>query len=360
MDKNEVVQYDNALNTLDFSGFKASELDLFMVMCLSISEKGKARIEIPYRTIMNNTFWGKKSVSEFHEYLKKEYKSKIFSLNFLIDVSEDEYQGYILFDWFSANRKKQILTLEVSNSCERFFNNISKNFTMLDLAIYGKMQSKYSKLLYQHLCQFRDKKGKGWWQVSVSDFRKLFDVPEAYLNKRIMGDIINPSIKELSSYMDIKCEVLRGEGKGRPVCAYKFIFSEIKQKLVEDKKNVVKTKNGTEILIETMEEKHQNAIDEDKIICNLRKICKKLSVRDCLSIIDDMNKYERSETDVYKIVEYSTNQNTDNLVGYIRNLLKKGISNKIKNVKKSSFHFENERDYNSDDLKDLEEKLLSN
>ena len=353
-EQSKLVKYDNKINNLDFEGFKGNDMNLFMAICFSIGNRGTSRIELKYNEIMKLSRYRHISLDEFHETLKKPFRQKLFSLSFGIDT-DDEYEGWVLFDHYSANKKKQILTLEVSTKAEKFFNNVIKNFTLFDLSIYGGLQRKYSKFLYQHLCQFRDKTGRGWWQVSIDELKHLLNTPTHYTNTEIKKEVINPSIEELKPFIAITCDTIKERGKVR---AYKFTFQEVRQNYIEPK--AIVTEDKTEVISKTIEEQHQSAIDEDIIINNLKKACNKLTTRDCLAIIDDMQKYSRSETDVYKIVEYSINQNTDNLVGYIRNLLKKGISNKIKNVKKSSFHFENERDYNSDDLKELEKKLVSN
>lgn len=345
-EQNKLIKYDNKINNLDFDGFKPSDMDLFMAICYSIGNRGTNRIELKYSDMMQLARYRHVSLDDFHGTLKKTFRQKIFGLSFGIDT-QDEYEGWVLFDYYSANRKKQILTLEVSAKAEKFFNNVIKNFTLLDLAIYGKLQRKYSKFLYQHLCQFRKAKtGGGWWQVGLEELKYLFSTPAHYTNTEIKKEVINPSIEELKPYMTISYDTIKEKGK---VCAYKFTFKEVKQKLIEPKEKVIVTEDKSEVIPKSMGEIQEKAIDEDAAIENMKKLAPKLSTRDCMNIYDTAMENNTDLQDVYSIIDYACNQQTDNLVGYIISIIKKGYSVPVRTSKKNSFNVMDSRDIEEDE-----------
>ena len=305
-EQNKIVKYDAQINYLDFEGFKGYDMDLFMAICFKIGNKGTNRIELQYSDLLQLSRYRHVSIDEFHKMLKTPFRQKIFGLNFGLD-SDELYEGWVLFDYYSANKKKQILTLEVSHKAEKFFNNVMKNFTLLDLTIYSRLQRKYSKFLYQHLCQFRDRKGSGWWIVSLDDLKFFLKTPEHYTNTEIKKEVLNPSVKELSPYMKISYETIKEKGKVR---AYKFTFEESK-KIKIPKKTIV-SENQSEVVLKSIEEQHQEAIDEDLLMQKIKSVCGELSTRDCIAIIDDMAKHGRSEEETLKIVDFSKNQNVEN------------------------------------------------
>lgn len=338
----KMVSYANKINTLDFSGFKSTDLDLFMAFCFKIKDQGCREIEIPYSQLMKLADYRHATIDEIHEYLKKPFHKKIFSLSFAVDT-EDEYSGWVLFSYYSANKKKKLLTLRVSPDAEKFFNKVLGNFTMFDLAVYGSLKSRYSKLLYQHLCQYRNPKTRsGFWEIPVEDgksenaplgIKSLLNIPSSYTNNRIIDKIISPAIKELAPYMTINVTSKRGKGKGRPVVGYRFDFQEIEKKVITI-----------------------NNEDDEKDIERIRKVSG-LSASSVRTILNEAEKVDMSLEQVLRLIENVKNtENIKSVGATVVYCIKNGIDGVQSSRKQNKY--QNQRQYSSDELNSIERKLI--
>ena len=121
------------------------------------------------------------------------------------------------------------MTVSVNPKFKYVLNDLTKNFTKFELSEYVSLNGRYSKLLYQHLKQYRK---TGWWQVSLEDIRHELSIPDTYLNKHIMDKVIKPSIeviKTCKGFADLKVEVIQSPRRGRAVEGYKFTWTADKQ-----------------------------------------------------------------------------------------------------------------------------------
>ena len=98
-------------------------------------------------------------------------------------------------------------------------NELTQNFTVMQLKEYTELQSKYTKNLYRQLQQF---KKTGIYVVEVEYLRHILDIPDSYDMRKITQKIISPAIKSLSTiFKDLKIEKIR---EGRSIKQLRFVF----------------------------------------------------------------------------------------------------------------------------------------
>lgn len=226
---NEVVKYDNILNHLSFRNFTENDFNLFMCLCARLRDLGDMEQVYDYDYLMDMIGWDKtQRIDVFHDEIKR-MTDKIRQIGGVIDISPDEFVCFNLFDTFRGNKQKRHLTVSVNPKFKYVLNDLTKNFTRFELSEYVSLNGRYSKLLYQHLKQYRK---TGWWQVSLEDIRHELSIPDTYLNKHIMDKVIKPSIeviKTCKGFADLKVEVIQSPRRGRAVEGYQFTWTADKQ-----------------------------------------------------------------------------------------------------------------------------------
>ena len=226
---NEVVKYDNILNHLSFRNFTENDFNLFMCLCARLRDLGDMEQVYDYDYLMDMIGWDKtQRIDVFHDEIKR-MTDKIRQIGGVIDISPDEFVCFNLFDTFRGNKQKRHLTVSVNPKFKYVLNDLTKNFTRFELSEYVSLNGRYSKLLYQHLKQYRK---TGWWQVSLEDIRHELSIPDTYLNKHIMDKVIKPSIeviKTCKGFADLKFEVIQSPRRGRAVEGYQFTWTADKQ-----------------------------------------------------------------------------------------------------------------------------------
>lgn len=223
---NEIVKYENRINTLPLTGFSAVELDLFMALCAKTKEKGQEVLTFSYNELKTVTGLARKTDKYFHDELYK-MSDKMVRIHCHF-ANENEFVTFNLFSTFRGSLDKKELTVRVNKDFEFLLNELTKNFTRFELSEFVKLESKYSKSLYRILKQYRK---TGTYTVEAEKFRELMDCPKSYENIYFMRDCVNVAVKELSQgyFEGLKVEPIRGTTRGRPVVAYTFTFKPSKQ-----------------------------------------------------------------------------------------------------------------------------------
>lgn len=222
--KNE-VKYNNALNTLRFEKFTAMDYNVLMCLCYKLKNQGSKKIVLKFDELKQLTEFQDQSTTAFANALDRMIE-KLIKVNAKY-VTEGKRAYLMLFKTFVIDEKKKTLTVSVNEDFTFILNELSNKFTSFELKEFAELDSKYAKSLYKNLKQY---KTQGWWKVSVDDLRTALDVPVNYSNKRIMGDILKPSLKLLDDKFDnLKCEPIKAQKRGAPIEKYYFTFTAEKQ-----------------------------------------------------------------------------------------------------------------------------------
>ena len=234
MEKNNVVRYHNDLNAITFYRFGSIDFDLFMSICSRMADQGEAEIVIGFDDLKEmsgfNTHWSEK---RFIEMLDDMGGKQLLSQGRI--QKENKITRFQLFPEMTIDGDQRILTVKANEKNLYILNDLKKNFTRFELQEFISLDSKYAKILYRLLKQYRT---TGTYMVSLEELKRLMSVPDKYTNKYIQDKIIKPSIKALSKYFrDLQCSTMYERKPGRPVKGYQFTFvPEDVTKQIQDRK----------------------------------------------------------------------------------------------------------------------------
>ena len=322
---NEIVKYDNYMNSLKFTGFTTTDFNFLMLLCSKMRDKDIAKLTISFDELRSKTGYTQHPIKQFVSDLKR-MNDKLMKITCSLET-ETEIIMFVLFPTFKINLENQMLTVCVNEEFKFILNNLVKNFTRFELKDFIELQSRYSKALFRILKQF---KSTGILEISLNDFIAKMDIPKSYRIKDITDKVINPSLKELRNYFtDLQCTVQYAHKRGKPVEGYVFTFAPEKIPKSElpaaaDKPSKPRAKKGI-----SKEEK-------DRLVEEFGK-----------EIVEDY--IERTTN--YKCCNYTT--------------IKKWIAedrekHKHKDAGANKFNDFPQRDYGSDGMNALERQLLGN
>ena len=224
---NEIVKYDNYMNSLNFSQFNKVDMNLLIALCSRMKDKNTQKIDFSFDVLRELTNYKKSnSIEQFAEDLEK-MNEKLMRVTCKLKT-KTEILMFVLFPTFKINKEMQILTVSVNEDFKFILNELVKNFTRFDLKEFIELDSKYSKSLYRLLKQYRS---TGKYEVSINDFRQKMDCPVSYSNKYIMDLIIKPSLNEIQKYFsNLQCTTKYAHKRGGPIAGYIFTFTPEKVK----------------------------------------------------------------------------------------------------------------------------------
>lgn len=223
---NEIVNQHNDLIDLPLRRFNASEIDILMALCNQCQEKGTTQVVLPLNQIRKLSHFMNKNESQFVDSIRKT-NEKLLGLNFTIGT-ERKFVQFVLFPTFEVDQDNGTLTVQVHERFAYLLNNLTENYTALELQESVTLRSAYSKAIYKKLRRFRS---TGIWRVSLENFKVYLDIPSSYSNAEITRTVINPSIEELKPFFtELKCTPYydknhKGRGR-RPIAGYEFTFDK--------------------------------------------------------------------------------------------------------------------------------------
>ncbi len=244
--KKELVKYHNDLSDLSLKNFNSNELDLFMTICHEVKERRTNKVVLPFSKI--------KSLSNYCIYNKKRFindlismNKKLMNLNIMIS-DENTIIQFVLFPRFKIDAKNSTLEVSVADEFQYLFNDLVANFSILELEEFVNLSSSYSKAIYRQLKRYKD---TGVWNVTISNFRDIVDIPESYRMCNIDARVLNPALSELSCYFkDLKLIKKHSKGRGNPVESLSFIFKkQVDLKTLENDENTELVSNANKILL---------------------------------------------------------------------------------------------------------------
>lgn len=218
---NEVVRYNNYMNSLLFKDFTATDFDFFMYLCSAMKDKGTEEMSFSAAEIKDCVGYEHKGTIEEYKKVLDGMNEKLLSMKAHLET-DTELVRFVLFPTFRINKETGMLTVRVNKDFQFLLNELTRNFTRFELAEFTELSSKYSKTLYRLLKQYRT---TGEYHVKADELRKLLGCPDGYENKYFMTKIISPAVKELQEdFPLLAVETIRARTKGRPVTGYHFTF----------------------------------------------------------------------------------------------------------------------------------------
>ena len=194
MKEKEVVRYNNDLNTKTYlKNFNAVELNFFMAICSKLKAQGTSEIKFTFSELKKKIQYDTSHNTD--NFINKLRSTNRKILNSICEIETKDYiEQFVLFPTFSISRKNGTLTVKINQDYAYLLNDFT-NFTEFGLANFIKLSSKYIKLLYKELMQF---KSTGKLYLTMEDFRKKLDIPDSYSFSKIRDRILVPSFKDFS------------------------------------------------------------------------------------------------------------------------------------------------------------------
>lgn len=348
IENKEIVRYNSDLNTKVFlKNFNALNLNTFITLVALAREKGLETIVIPFAMLKKTMLYTSNNEENFIKVLR-ETNRKI--LNSVCEIETDErIEQFVFFTSFVISKKNRTLTIKVNEDYMYILNDFNR-FTEFGLNNFIKLNSKYVKILYKELMQFK-KTGKMF--LKMEDFRKKLDIPNTLNFAKIKERILLPSLQEFSllfkkyriivtynngDEVEITENMVDKRGDKRKVTNINFYFS-VQQKeedLIEVAEEVIKEKienKATEITEEESNAKqeidridlqiiiYKNALDSLKEIEITEELQERLDFfnKEILKLEQEKEKVrklaEKFDEKIEKMIE--TQENTSDIVNKI-------------------------------------------
>lgn len=254
-----LLKYHNDLNQITLKGLNARESNVFFAICAIMKDHGLNELTLTFndlKRISNITVYDE---SELISIIKETYQKLIRVAAYY--ETDTTFGGFILFDKFEGNIITKQITISINPKFAYMINELTQNFTVMQLKEYTELQSKYTKNLYRQLQQF---KKTGIYVVEVEYLRHILDIPDSYDMRKITQKIITPAIKSLSTiFKDLKVEKIR---EGRFIKQLRFVFKPFKiQDTFPDTQLSGVSLSGTEIKNKAVKKKSKLKSEKNQI-----------------------------------------------------------------------------------------------
>ena len=244
---------------------------MFFSILRKVKNQGTNVIEYDFKELRETIKYTSRDRKNFIIKLKN-VNRKLLQSFITVPNEYDDEDDIGFFSKFSVRKSVEKLVVSVNKDFVDLLNNFDQ-FTEFLLSNFVSFRSKYSKLLYKTLMQF---KSTGKLYIKMEDFREKLDIPKSYRLSEITEQVLEVAKKELSTVLEnFEYKKIK---KGRTVVRIDFTFKPIKNfdfandeviEIIEDdniennNENVIEETERIEILIEILEEKI--AVEENKI-----------------------------------------------------------------------------------------------
>jgi plasmid replication initiation protein len=303
----EVVRYNNDLNNKTYlKNFNALELNFFMAICSKLKTQGTDEVIFTFNELKKKIQYDRETTRNTDNFISKLRSTNRKILNSICEIETKDYiDQFVLFPTFRISKKTGTLTVRINQDYAYLLNDFS-NFTEFGLANFIKLSSKYVKLLYKELMQFRS---TGKLYLTMEDFRKKLDIPNSYSFSKIKDRILVPSIQDFSfifkkfkivviynneDEVEINENTEEKRGDKRKVTNINFYF------VLGTKEDIIEVPVSKEILKDKLEANTEEEIDikEEERLFNLDSIKCGLDMQ--ISITEEEIETEKSKIERYK------------------------------------------------------------
>ena len=239
------VYYDNKMNLLAFKNLDKVEANLFFSIVARFNDKGAEKLKLNFSEIAEFISDNKYTSKELSK-LINDGVGKVVQSAIKWEMTPTKTAYFTLFNEFLVDDENKTLEASINSRFLFMLNNFKDgNFTMLELAEFSSLKSKYTQTLYRLLKQFRF---TGFRSIKWVEFIEIMDIPTSYRARDIDKQILKPAIAELTQEADIFNQnnpifkkliykKIRGTGRGRPVEKIEFYFMPETNEPKEQKQN---------------------------------------------------------------------------------------------------------------------------
>lgn len=255
--------------------------------------------------------------------------------------------------WLNSVRYEKgsgMVTLKFSPDLKPYMLQLKEKFTQYQLANVLSMKSKYAPRIYEIL-KCNEFKKQGYIEIEIDELRKLLKINNMYPQYNdFKRKIILQAQKELKKLSDVNFEFEEIK-TGRKITSLKFYIHANKSTVIKEPIAVI-TNVDDEVSATIEVPKEMNKETGTREVLKILK-GNEVNPMDALEIYNnaggDINHIE-------KVYKYSKTQNVNNIIGFMKDMVKPGkLKENIKISKSSTFIDYSQRKY---DFDDLEKKLL--
>ena len=304
----EVVRYNNDLNNKTYlKNFNALELNFFMAICSKLKTQGTDEVIFSFSELKKKIQYDRETTRNTDNFISKLRSTNKKILNSICEIETKDYiDQFVLFPTFRISKKTGTLTVRINQDYAYLLNDFS-NFTEFGLANFIKLSSKYVKLLYKELMQF---KSTGKLYLTMEDFRKKLDIRDSYSFSKIKNRILVPSIQDFSfifkkfkivviynneDEVEINENTEEKRGDKRKVTNINFYF------VLGTKEDIIEVPVSKEILKDKLEantDEEEIDIKEEERLFNLNMVKSGLEVQN--DIAEEEIALEKKKVERYK------------------------------------------------------------
>lgn len=264
IDTTDIVKFENTFDQfVKLKNYTSTELDMFFSILRKVKNQGTNVVEYDFKELRETIKYTSRDRKNFIIKLKN-VNRKLLQSFITVPNDYDDEDDIGFFSKFSVRKSIEKLVVSVNKDFVDLLNNFEQ-FTEFLLSNFVSFRSKYSKLLYKTLMQF---KSTGKLYLKMEDFREKLDIPKSYRLSEITEQVLEVAKKELSTVLEnFEYKKIK---KGRTVVRIDFTFKPIKNfenpeviEIIENNDNEIEETERIEILIEILEEKI--AAEENKI-----------------------------------------------------------------------------------------------
>lgn len=341
IDTTDIVKFENTFDQfVKLKNYTSTELDMFFSILRKVKNQGTNVIEYDFKELRETIKYTSRDRKNFIIKLKN-VNRKLLQSFITVPNEYDDEDDIGFFSKFSVRKSVEKLVVSVNKDFVDLLNNFDQ-FTEFLLSNFVSFRSKYSKLLYKTLMQF---KSTGKLYIKMEDFREKLDIPKSYRLSEITEQVLEVAKKELSTVLEnFEYKKIK---KGRAVVRIDFTFKPIKNfenpeviEIIENdniesnNENIIEETERIEILIEILEEKI--AVEENKIN-RLTEQIKEFKEKEYIDAADE-----------------SINRDIEN---YLENNIVES-NKKIENYKQEIEDYKNQLTSEIEDYNSLIEKIL--
>lgn len=197
----------------------SEEMDLFFSIIAKIRDKGTKKLEFDALEIKKLT--GTETRNTYWFNTVDNFTTKAICL-FFREQKNATIRKMSIFDCLAFDCDEKKLMVEVSAKFEYIANELTKNFTVYELAEFTQIRSTYAKTMYRLIKQWRTVGAK---KFAIEEFKEILEIPKNYTANNIQQRVIAPIKKELPKYfVNFKVKIIKANTQGNPITGYKFTW----------------------------------------------------------------------------------------------------------------------------------------
>lgn len=236
--KKKDVVVANEINKVITGAWTAKEQDLFNVAMYKFRETKEKIITIESEEL--------KGLGGFNKFNNVQFNKAVFDFSkklgqtFIYQENSKSFKIQMLFESFEFSKDEAWLEIEATDFLLNAIKKTEEEFFAFSLDEAVFLKSKYSKILFRQLKQWRY---VGVKEFGADELQRILGSPEKYSVASFRKEILTPTVKELQdNFVGLKIHILRASDLGRskrgnPILRFRFTFQKEVKKKTKPKNN---------------------------------------------------------------------------------------------------------------------------